>query len=160
MERFDAEDMMLKFDDVEDSIQVVKEFVVDKIKDFDNRLMKLEKSISEVSLSDVSDFDGFSSSLSGEISPMAKGKPLSSSSPIMSGLKSPNLPRKTSIPTDLEELPDKSLRAELAKFMPSTLDPKEKFNKVQMAFFLHWVSQNDPKGKLLLVFLLCWSDVI
>ena len=55
MERFDAEDMMLKFDDMEDSIQVVKEFVIGKIKDFDNRLMKLEKSISEVSLSDVSD---------------------------------------------------------------------------------------------------------
>lgn len=127
-----SDELTTRFDDVEDSMIVLREFVLDKVKNFDERLSKLESRAGDLSVSDqVSDVrSDFEKHFRAE--------------------ENHSTPKKVCqrIPASLDDLTDSTLRSALETFMPTTLDPKEKLTKVQLAFFHYWLSKHEVKGKL------------
>lgn len=51
-------------------------------------------------------------------------------------------------PAELEEIRDPALRESLKTYIPKSLDPREKLNKIQVAFVNKWIDDaNDVKGR-------------
>ena len=124
----------MKLEDMEDDIAVVKDFVLEHVRDFDERLETIERMLNESSKEESTERE--------LVAQLTSTPKMRFPTPMMLGLGAPS----GFVPTTIEEVPDVNLREGLQQYMPDKLDPKELMNKVQVAFFRHWVANNSQQG--------------
>lgn len=144
------EQMESRMEDVEDSVVVFKEFIMEKLSGFEKKILDLQKTCRaeaaelQKELSELSDsFNMSSESLPpSESTPAPKKQALigSSLSRLSTGAKK--------IPEEVKDIRDAEVRKLLVPFEPSVMNPREKLTKAQTAYVLYWIdSADDVKGK-------------